>query len=135
PNRDGPDIKVIDLLDRAASEADTRFAGKDDLRALVHATLRNLYRRLGSLPKAQQEARAASEITLAMLGPDNPETLSTRAELALVAHNAGRSAEAEAELRKVLEAQRRVNGPADSNTIMTQTWLAQALKAEGKLPE
>jgi tetratricopeptide (TPR) repeat protein len=135
PDKDGRDVKVVDLLDRAANSADTTYAGKDDLRAAVHSALRNAYMKLGQREQAVAQARIASDILNASSPPDDPGVLFAAGDLGLVLHQAGKDTEAERQLRPVLATERRVLGPADSNTLSTSLALGETLTALGRFDE
>lgn len=66
---------------------------------------------------------------LAELGPEHPETLITRHDIAVLTEED--TAEKEAELRAVLDARRRILGPANSYTLLTHGALAQVVAARG----
>ncbi len=135
PDKDGRDVKVIDLLDRAAGTADARYAGKDDLRATVHATLRNAYMKVGQREQALGQARIAYDLLRAGAPEDDPGVLSAAGDLGLMLHEAGQEAEAEKQLRPLLRTQRKVLGPNDTNTLSTALALAQTLTALGRFAE
>ncbi|MDI1454439.1 tetratricopeptide repeat protein [Streptomyces sp. ATE26] len=64
---------------------------------------------------------------LTELGPEHPETLITRHDIAINMEED--SAEQEAELRSVLDARRRILGPADCYTLLTHGALASVIQA------
>ncbi|MFJ8229275.1 hypothetical protein ACIQ9E_04830 [Streptomyces sp. NPDC094448] len=87
-----------------------------------------------SLLYGEEELREYEDILagqLAVQGPDHPETLITRYNIALIRHKYGRitDAEEEAELRAVLEARRRELGPDDPFTVLTHATVAQRMMA------
>ncbi|MEV1022279.1 AAA family ATPase [Streptomyces sp. NPDC050264] len=85
-----------------------------------------------SLLQGEEQLLAFNKILsdqLSNLGPDHPETLITRHDVAV--HTEEASSEKEAELRSVLEARRRVLGPADPYTLLTHGMLAATIEARG----
>ncbi|MFI6289765.1 AAA family ATPase [Streptomyces sp. NPDC051018] len=80
---------------------------------------------------AEFEAVLAAQLT--RLGPDHPETLITRHNVAVSRHACGLSTESEkeAELRAVLSARRRVLGPHDPYTLLTHGALARMIMSRG----
>jgi tetratricopeptide (TPR) repeat protein len=71
----------------------------------------------------------------ATLGPEHPNTLMCRSNLALVLRALGRLEEAEAEHRTVLDISTRVLGPDHANTLSCRNNLANVLRALGRLEE
>jgi tetratricopeptide (TPR) repeat protein len=74
------------------------------------------------------EAMTLHEQTLAdrerVLGPDHPETLASRSNVATAYHAAGRSTEARAFLERVLTDRERVLGPDHPDTLASRNNLA-----------
>ena len=68
-------------------------------------------------------------------GPDHPETLRTRFNLASVQGNNGNRADAEAEYRALLKLYERVRGPDHPDTLITLYHLALCLKEQDKMQE
>jgi tetratricopeptide (TPR) repeat protein len=68
-------------------------------------------------------------------GPDHPDTLSSRSNLALVVHDLGRLDEAAAEDRAVLAARQRVLGADHPDTLASRSNLADVLRDLGQLDE
>ena len=58
-----------------------------------------------------------------MLGPDHPDTLRTRSNVALYAGQGGDPGEAVRLLRDLLPDLERVLGPDHSDTVATQKWI------------
>ena len=69
------------------------------------------------------------------IGPDHPDTLNSRSNLAHVLGNMGRLDGAEAENRAVLETQTRVLGPDHPDTLTSRAYLALLLRTLGRLDE
>jgi tetratricopeptide (TPR) repeat protein len=65
-------------------------------------------------------------------GPDHPDTLAARNNLALALDHEGKYAEAEAESRAVILLQEKVLGPENVDTLATHETLAIALADQGK---
>ncbi len=66
-----------------------------------------------------------------MLGPENPDTLVTRNNLAEALEIQGKYAEAAAEFRAVIKLSEKVFGPEHHNTLEACFYLALCLHAEG----
>lgn len=69
------------------------------------------------------------------MGAEHPRTLASRMSLAAALEWQGMHAEAEQELRTVLQIQQRVLGSEHPDVAMTSYHLAFCLKAQRKLPE
>ena len=69
------------------------------------------------------------------IGPDHPDTLDSRSNLARVLAARGRPEEAEAGYRAVLEARTRVLGPDHPDTLDSRSNLARVLADRGRLEE
>ncbi len=70
-----------------------------------------------------------------VLGPDHPDTLGTRNNLALAYHDAGRLEEAIPLFERTLTDRERVLGEADPDTLGTRNSLARAYRDAGRLEE
>ncbi|MDB9870809.1 tetratricopeptide repeat protein [Alphaproteobacteria bacterium] len=68
-----------------------------------------------------------------LLGPEAPETLTTKNNLALLLKDKGEIDAAEALCREVLKVRTRVLGPEDSRTLTTKNNLAGLLKDKGEI--
>ena len=67
-----------------------------------------------------------------MLGPDHPDTLTSRNNLALAYLDAGRTAEAIALHEQNLAARERLLGPRHPDTLQSRNNLAEAHRAAGR---
>ncbi|MEE4172994.1 MAG: toll/interleukin-1 receptor domain-containing protein, partial [Xanthomonadales bacterium] len=75
PAVDGTEVKVVDVLDRAAAGLETAFAGQPELEADLRFTLAVTYRGLGLYERSEAQAAAAHELRTELYGPDHLETL------------------------------------------------------------
>jgi tetratricopeptide (TPR) repeat protein len=66
------------------------------------------------------------------LGPEHPDTLAARHNLALALLREGKNSEAEAECRAVIQLREKVLGPEHADTLATRETLASALANQGK---
>jgi thioredoxin-like negative regulator of GroEL len=76
--------------------------------------------RQGKHADAESEFRQVLDARLRVLGPDDPATLTTRANLAMVLSRQGKHADAESEFRQVLDARLRVLGPDHPDTLVAR---------------
>lgn len=133
PDKDGPNVKVVDLLDRSAATVDTKFAGQDELRATMHSMLSELYEKLGNNAASEREAKLTMDIRAA--GSDRRLALEAASAYWTTVHKSGRSREAEPEVRKVLDEQVRLFGADDADVITTECDGGLILRGAGKPKE
>ena len=82
----------------------------------------------GHSAAAETEYRQVLDTTLRVLGPDHPDTLATRHEIARMMAAQGHPADAETEFRQVLDTKRRVLGPDHPSTVITADVLKQLVE-------
>ena len=104
---------------------------------LVEATAQagSAWRQQGDLERAQAELRRAFELHRNVAGPDNPDVLTRRYDLAIVLTEQGRFADAEAELRGVINGRSRELGKDDEDTVSARLDLGKVLFTEGQLTD
>ena len=111
-------VTVRELLDRAAAKVEGRFTNQPLVEAAVQLTVGKTYQWLDELDKAAVHLERSVEIRSHKLGPDNPDTLGAREELALVYQRLpGRGEEALRLLREIAETDRRVLGLDNLDTL------------------
>jgi len=89
----------------------------------------------GKYADAEAEDRAVLKLEEKVLGPEHPNTLTSRNNLAMVLYAEGKYANAEAEDRAVVKLREKVLGLEHPNTLLTRNNLALALDEEGKYAE
>jgi tetratricopeptide (TPR) repeat protein len=129
----GRDAKVIDMLDRAATHAETKFAGVPMVAASIRHAFARTYEALGLYENAETHARFAVETYNRELGSNDRETLDAVGFLALVLHDQGKLEEAESLYRTALNGLRKVSGPNDRETLTTEHNLALLHQHKGDL--
>ncbi|WP_186315492.1 tetratricopeptide repeat protein [Catellatospora sichuanensis] len=90
---------------------------------------------LGSYAVASEAFRRAYNIQVSEDGPDHPDTLTSRNNLALALRDMGRWDEALAVQQEVLAARERVLGPDHPDTLTSRNNLALALRDMGRWDE
>jgi tetratricopeptide (TPR) repeat protein len=70
-----------------------------------------------------------------VLGPEHPDTLGSRTNLAVALQSQGKYAEAETEFRAVLKLEEKVLGPEHPSTLGSRNNLANVLAGQGKYAE
>jgi tetratricopeptide (TPR) repeat protein/tRNA A-37 threonylcarbamoyl transferase component Bud32 len=132
PSKEGKEIKVVDVLERASDRLDKEFSGSEATRGALLDALGRTYMGLG-LPEAAvrllDRARAVRE---AALGPDHLDTLRTRiASILLYATDAGRPTEAIAMGEATLKVAEATLGPDHPDTLTGHHYLAIAYQRAG----
>jgi non-specific serine/threonine protein kinase/serine/threonine-protein kinase len=127
------DVKVRDLLDRAATKVSDRFTNQPLQEAAIRYALGESYRWLGKLDSAELQLQRAVEIRTRELGPKHRETLKTMDELAMALGE--KPEEAWRLVNQIAETARRTFGPEDDFTLIALGSLAQSNFAAGKTTE
>lgn len=89
PERKGIDVKVVDILDDAALEAEREFADNPLVRAAITHTLAKTNGAIGRNEQAIDLLQKAVALRLTELGPDHLETLKARQSLAAILTDQG----------------------------------------------
>lgn len=93
PSIDGREVKVADLLDRAAEGLAARFEGSEATRARLFVELATTYLALGLYDRALDAATRSKEIYERVYGPSHSRTLNARNVVASSFAGANREAE------------------------------------------
>jgi len=84
PGDMGRDVTVREVLDRVAPSLGARFAERPTVEVELRKTVGTTYRELGAPAEARAHLQRAVELDTERLGPDHPDTLLSRQELALL---------------------------------------------------
>ncbi|KAK1656993.1 hypothetical protein BDP55DRAFT_43077 [Colletotrichum godetiae] len=90
---------------------------------------------LGKYAEAEQIHRQTLELREKVLGPENPDTLTSMDNLAVVLGSQGKYDEAEQMHRQTLELREKVLGPENPDTLISMNNLAVVLESQGKYDE
>ena len=136
PSLDGKDIKVAEVLDRAAERLDREFTGSQATRGAPLQALGETYTGLGLTDPAVKLLERALAVRKEALGAEHPDTLRTQIKaVGLYASFAGRTSEAvklgEA-TRNLAEAKLGVDHP---DTLECRNNLVEAYLTVGQLAE
>jgi tetratricopeptide (TPR) repeat protein len=123
------------LLDSAAVPAGEAEELARVLLRLRSFALQHLIELSDSAPQAITVGEPLTADLQRLLGPDHPDTLTTRDNLAVAYQDAGRVAEAIALFEQVLAAREQVLGPDHPDTLTTQDNLATAHRDAGRAAE
>ncbi len=123
------------VLDGAAAQASTEFAGNPEAEAAIRRTLGKAYQAIGEYPESQTHFEKALDLRRQTVGERDLETLTAMDDLAMIYSENGRLADAEKLTRDVLDARRTIQGPEHADTLLTMAILADTLESEGQLEE
>ncbi len=128
----GRDVKVADVLDRAAEALDKEFTGSAATKGALSHALGSTYKELGLYREAVkrfEQARAARE---AALGLSHPDTIDCRQELVETYSRQGRLADAVTYGEETLTLSTDKLGLDHVMTLRSQGSLAGAYQAVGR---
>jgi serine/threonine protein kinase len=131
----GNSITAREILDKASKEIDTGLSKDPELQAQMMQTMGDVYHNLGLYSQAQSLLTRAVGIRRRVLGPRNPDTLTSMSSLGWNLMRQGRYAEAEKLDRETLDIRRRVLAPGHPETLRSMGNLANVLNAEGRYAE
>jgi serine/threonine protein kinase len=131
----GKDVTVRKAVDAAESKIAGAFKDQPAVEAEVRHTLGLTYWYLSEAPLAIRQHKRALELLEAKLGPDHPDTLSVRNNLAGAYLDAGRTAEAVPLLEASLKLREAKLGPDHPDTLSSRNNLAEAYRAAGRTAE
>ncbi len=135
PNKEGRDVRVADVLHRAAEDLEARLADQPEIEASLQHTIGTVYVGLGLFADAERFLRAALAIRTDLLGNDHSDTMATRIGLASALNELNKWAEAEDLIRETLRTRRGRLGPDHEQTLDAMNALAAVLQKRGKIKE
>jgi len=128
PVKDGREVKVTDVLDRAAAQIDDACAGRPDLEISVRTTIGRTYIGLGLYGPAAEQLGRAFELAKARLPADDRDALAAENLLATALVELGRIPEAEKRMRHVVDVSRASYGEDHGITLAASVNLANVLR-------
>ncbi len=128
----GNKVTVREAVDLASQKLTSFGANQPEIEAAVRAVIGTTYRSLGLFDQAEPHLRTALELRRKHLGENNPETLVSLTDMALLIHDRGDSAKAAEMLGSALDMQRKVSGPNSRDTLRTISALGWVLRDQGK---
>jgi serine/threonine protein kinase/tetratricopeptide (TPR) repeat protein len=135
PSRDGREVKVADVLDRAVEKLDAGLAGSPATKGALLDALGRTYLGLGLADRAIRTLERARAVCDAVLDPDHADTLQVRNDLASAYWKAGRTAEAIALHEATLKQRETRLGPDHPDTLTSRNNLASAYLNAGRTAE
>jgi tetratricopeptide (TPR) repeat protein len=129
-------IEYADALERLRDAEKLTDRARDGVEwAGVQFAIARVYYYQGQYQDAEGVLRKVLEIRDKALGPNHPDTLTTRRVLAIALVGEGKYAEAEIEYRALTTLTEQVLGREHPDTLMTRNNLALALADQGKYEE
>jgi len=134
-SRGNDDLSIAALLDQAAANVATIFAGQPLAEAAVRNEIGTIYYNVGAPGKSAEQFQIALDRWEAQLGPDHPDTLKAVNNLGQALMRQRRPAEAEPLYRRALESRRRVLGADDPFTLVSMNNLAELYRATDRMDD
>jgi tetratricopeptide (TPR) repeat protein len=135
PDRDGREVRVVEIIDKAAAGVDGAFPDQPEIEAAIRNLLGNTYRALGMYDAADKQQQASFELRRQKLGEDHMDTIRSKHDQAVALWYQARYAEAEPLFEEVVTAWRDQLGEEHSDTLAAMNNLAGARHRLGMLGE
>ena len=135
PLEHGQQVKLIELVDRAARGLETNYADRPNVAATLHNEIGTTYYNLSLYERAEEHFRTSYEIRRRRNGENYPQTLDVLNNLGLTIQKKGDPEAAEPLLRQALAGRQSVLGPEHHKTLVTMNNLSLALLSRGQLVE
>ena len=131
----GNSVTAREILDKASNDMGTGLAKDPEVQSQMMQVMATTYENLGLYPRAHELAQRALDSHLGLLGPNNPKTLESMAQLGWILDLQGQYAEADKLERQALAGERRVLGSGDPLTLWTMGHLAFVDQEQGRFDE
>jgi serine/threonine protein kinase/Tfp pilus assembly protein PilF len=131
----GNSVTAREILDKASNDMQKGLAKDPEVQSQMTQVMASTYTNLGLYPRAYELAKRALDARMSLLGPDDPKTLESMAQLGWILNHQGKYVEAEKMERQALAGERRILGPEDPLTIETMTNLAYIVQGPGHFDE
>ncbi|MFO0856201.1 MAG: protein kinase [Phycisphaerales bacterium] len=135
PEKDGADVRLLDVLSNASTAASQRFEGYPKLEAEVRFMLGRVYQRLTLLDKSQPEFSRAAELYTTSVGENDPRTLTAQLWCVSAELNSGKVRGVASKIDSLLTRIQNVLGPNDPLTLEATRIRADVLSEQGKTNE
>jgi len=131
----GNSVTAREILDKASNDMGTGLAKDPAVQSQMMQVMALTYANLGLYPRAHELAQRALDSRLDLLGPNDPKTLDSMAQLGWILDREGHYADAEKRLRQALAGERRILGAEHPFTLETTDHLAVVLEHQGHYDE
>jgi serine/threonine-protein kinase len=128
-------LTAREILDRASRQIDTEMAKDPEAQAHMMYVMSEVYDSLAIYSQAQILLTRALDLQSRVLGPDDPQTLTSLSLMAVLLTEQGKYPEAEKLQREAFAARARVLGPEHPDTIASMARLASLLTLQGQNAE
>ena len=128
-------LPAREILDKASKQIDTEMAKDPEAQARMMYVMSEVYDSLGLFSQAQTLLKRALDLQRKVLGPDDPQTLTSLSGMAVLLTEEGNYPEAEKLQREDFAARTRVLGPEHPDTIASMARLATILNLQGQNAE
>ena len=113
----GAGATVRDILDKASSDMSAGLTKDPEVQAEMMQVMAATYLNLSNYPRARDLAQHALNLRQKILGPDDPKTMQSMAQLGFILDRQGHFDEAAKLESQALDHERRILGPDDPLTI------------------
>jgi len=129
--------EIVDrnILDRAAASIEKDFAGEPRIEAAIRQSLGTTYLELGMYDRSLPHMERALVLRRELLGPDDPDTLTSTNTMARLRVRMGRREEALELYRSAMEGRRRVLGDDHPDTLRSINNMGYGLEQLGRFEE
>ncbi|SPE21043.1 Serine/threonine protein kinase with TPR repeats [Candidatus Sulfotelmatomonas gaucii] len=131
----GNQVTAREILDKASSQMETGLTSDPQMQAQMMMVMGLVYENLGLYDRADSLYDKAAAIRLQQLGPENDDTLKSRAALGWVLYRLGRFHDSETILRQVLAIRMSRYGAKNPDTMAAMSYLGVVLNEEGHSAE
>lgn len=128
PWQDGRDVKVVDILDRAAARIETALEHEPEVEAMLRFEVGRVYYRLGLLDEALPHIEYAMVGLSSILGEASEEAIGARNLLTLLLERKGLLERAERHARETLQISRKFFNEDHQSTLGSMNNLAIVLQ-------
>jgi len=128
----GNSITAREILDKGSKDVSQGLAQDPELQAQMMSVMGQVYGNLGLYIQAQGLVSHSLDIRRRVLGPSDPQTLSSMDDLVLNLNRQGHFTDAEKLQRETLDLRRRVLGLQHPDTLRSMSSLANTLALEGR---
>ncbi len=135
PGRDGRQVKVASVLDRAVPAIGRAATTQPEVAASMHEVVGATYESLGLYEDAAKQFRACLDLRTVALGPTHPDTLQAKANLAPSLLPLGKSEESKALLDEAVAGLIATRGAEDRSTLLARASMAKWHHETGKIEE
>ena len=131
----GNSVTAREILDKASSDMGRGLARDPEVQSQMMEVMARTYANLGLYARAHELAKSALDSRSQLLGPNDPKTLESMAQLGWIISSEGHYYEAEKLERQALAGARRILGSNNPLTIEATENLAGTLDEQGHFDE